>query len=402
MKYAHPLLVTFSLLAVSGCSAASGGPTTLPAMPLSPAAHHRSGSLGPVLTTSDGGQIFGFDIDQNGNDGVLSSWTGTEISVQTFDATTGKITKTLGAKKGKSVKNGDDYVTDGIFAGDVALIDFQKAGIPGQTPTHDMYRVMNPVSGNAFTGSWNPGVKLFNVVQSAENQSTTTSVVYGYQRSGSDLPKLVVTDITQKKSSHVIKLSDSQFALGAEPQLAQDTVDNLAVMATSPSYGAAGGPPPVIATVDLQSKAISEFNGVNCPGLVGCGYANGIAYDSATGIACTTTELDGGVEIYNVAQQTGSHHLMPNGGGQIYAGAYVANDSVHSLFLIAQPFSSTATSGSSVQVYDESGNLVESINGFNFTDAGDYVIPVKIAINPTARTGWVNGPNGDELQQFSY
>ena len=231
MKSAHPLLVTFSLFAISGCSASNGGPTTLPAGAPSTAAHHRSASLGPVLTTSDRGEIFGFDIDQNGNDGVLSSWTGAKISVQTFNATTGKITKTLGVKKGKSVRNGDDYVTDGIFANDVALIDFQKAGIPGQTPTHDKYRVMNPVTANAFAGSWNPGIKLFNIVQNAENQATTTSVVYGYQRLGSDLPKLVVTDLAQKKSSHVIKLSDAQFALGAAPQLAQDTVNNLAVIA---------------------------------------------------------------------------------------------------------------------------------------------------------------------------
>ena len=191
--------------------------------------------------------------------------------------------------------------------------------------------------------------------------------------------------------SKVIALDQDQFSLPTSPQLAEDTVNNLAVLATSPSAGAAGGPPPVIATIDLKSGKVSEFNGVNCPGSVGCGYANGIAYDSATGIACTTTELDGGVEFYNLAQQSGSHKYMPNGGGQIYAGSYVVNDAVNGLFLIAQPFSSTSKSGSSIQVYDETGSLVESINGFNFTDAGDYVIPVRISIDPNARIGWVNG-----------
>ncbi|MGB8151958.1 MAG: hypothetical protein WCE97_12285, partial [Candidatus Cybelea sp.] len=125
------------LLALCACAG-----TTTPAGGVTPATHltavHDGGSLGPVLTASDGGQIFGFDIDSNGNDGVLAA-AGSQISIQTFDETTGKITKTLGAITGKKVGKGDDYVADGIFAGDVGLVDFQKAGIPGQTPTKDMY-----------------------------------------------------------------------------------------------------------------------------------------------------------------------------------------------------------------------------------------------------------------------
>ncbi|HYL27729.1 MAG TPA: hypothetical protein VEW74_07825 [Candidatus Nitrosotalea sp.] len=364
-------------------------------------AHRTAGSLGPVLSTSDGGQIFGFDVDQNGKEGVLASASYTDISVQTFDETTGKISKTFGVKTGKAVQKGDDYVADGIFAGDVALVDFQRAGKPGSTPAKDEYRVMNPVTAEKFTGKWSASIKLFNVLQNAENQSTSTSVVFGYQRIGSDTPKLVVSDIAKNQVSNVIQL-DNQFSLADGPQLAQDTINNLAVMATSPSAGGAGGPPPVIATVNLASGKVTEFNGVNCPGSVGCGFANGIGYDSATGVACTTTELDGGIEFYNVSKQTGFHELLPNGGGQTFAGTYVASDAANKLFLIAQPFSSTSQSGSSVQVYDENGSLVESINGFNFTDAGGLVIPIKIAINPSRRIGWVNGPSVNQLQEFSY
>jgi hypothetical protein len=140
---------------------------------------------------------------------------------------------------------------------------------------------------------------------------------------------------------------------------------------------------------------------VDCPGSVRCGYANGIGYDSATGIACTTTELDGGVEFYNVPKQTGFHQFLP-GAGQFFAGTYVINDPVNQLFLIAQPFSGSSSSGSSVVVFDENGNLVQSINGFNFTDAGGRVIPIRIAINPGLRIGWVNGPTDHQLQEFSY
>jgi len=393
----------FALGSLAACSGA--GQSNLPGNVIASMQRgnmHRNGSLGPVLTTADGSQIFGFDVDRNGNDGVVASISGNEISVQTFDPTTGKITKTVGAKMGRPVAKGDDYVVDGIFDGDVALVDFEKAGIPGQTPAHDHYNLMNPVTRLKLNGRWKPPLNLFHTEQWAVNQSTPTSVVFGYQRKGSDSTSLIVADLTKQTGAKAIALDQNQFSLSMGPQLAQDTANNLAVMATSPSGGAAGGPPPKIATIDLKNGKMVEFGGVSCPGLAGCGSANGIAYDSATGVACTTSELDGGVELYDVAKQTGFRVTMPNGGGQSFAGSYVVNDPVHQLFLIAQQFSSTSPSGSSVQVYDENGDLVESIDGFNFTDAGFLVIPVRIAINPSARTGWVNGPSDNQLQQFSY
>ncbi len=93
----------FALGSLAACGGA--GQSNLPGNVLASmqrGAMHRNGSLGPVLTTADGGQIFGFDVDRNGNDGAVASLSGNEISVQTFDATTGKITKTVGAKMGRS------------------------------------------------------------------------------------------------------------------------------------------------------------------------------------------------------------------------------------------------------------------------------------------------------------
>jgi hypothetical protein len=402
------LAAAAGLAGMTACGGGGSGPVGLPdagnsGLPMRPQHLGRPGpSLGPVLSTSDGGQIFGFDIDQNGSTGVLASDTGLRISVQTFDETSGTITRTFAVRHGRGARKGSDYVADGIFAKGVALIDFQKAGIPGKTPAKDNYRIISPVGKQKFTGTWDPTVKLFNVVQYAVNQSTTTSVVYGYQRVGSDAPELIASNIGRNRATKVIELNPQQFYLGTSPQLAQDTVNDLAVIASSPSGGGAGGPPPLISTVNLKTGQLVQFSGTNCPGLAGCGSANGLAYDSATGIACTTTELDGGVEIYNVAQQTGTHHLMPNGGGQSFAGSYVVNDPIHKLFLIAQTFSSTAPSGSSVQVFDESGNLVESINGLDFTNAGFLAIPVRIAINPSKRIAWVNAAKVNQLQQFSY
>src|SRR5439155_1554260 len=102
--------------------------------------------------------------------------------------------------------------------------------------------------------------------------------------------------------------------------------------------------------------------------------------------------IDVSVEFYNLATQTGFSQPLPGATQQFFSGADVEFDSVNNLFLVAQPNSSTASSGSSIHVYDVSGNLIESINGLNFSNAFN-VIPAHIALNPGNRTGFVDGPD---------
>ena len=112
-----------------------------------------------------------------------------------------------------------------------------------------------------------------------------------------------------------------------------------------------------IATVDLTDGTVTSFSGL------GFGYVNGIAVDPDTGIACTATEIDFSVEFYDLAAQTGIIRRLPGAVSQAQSGAQVQFDPVNKLFLVQQPMSSTAPSGSSIQVYDEQGNFIESING---------------------------------------
>jgi hypothetical protein len=403
-SYSRMLLATsLPVLLLTACNG-GGGPSISPAGGPRGAGIAELGRTGPgkIVTTKDGGQIFGFDVNQKGTDGVLASSrtvgsNSYKVSVETFDTQTGKITKSFANYTGSR----NSYLVDGIFANDVALVTHfvvPKKSIYARRH----YDVMNPVTAEKFTGKWTPPVRDIDVQENAENQTTTTSVVLAIELKNQDVPDLFVSNIAANTFSNVIHLNPDQFSLGNGPQLSQDTVNNLAVMAVSPDGGAAGGPPPNIITIDLKTSHMKQFSGANCPGSVGCGSANGIAYDSKTGIACTTTELDGGVEFYNVAQQTGFREQLPNA-GQFNAGAYVANDPVHKLFLIAQPQTSTGPSNtSSVQVYDEQGNFIESINGLNFTFNFYQVIGVRIALNPSKRQGWVNGPTVQQLQEFTY
>lgn len=197
----------------------------------------------------------------------------------------------------------------------------------------------------------------------------------------------------------LINLDPNTFSVG-QAQLAQDTATNRAVLASS--GGARGGPPPLNTEIDLSTGRIAaQWNGLN-NGLFGAGFVNGLAVDSRTGIACTTTELNAQVEFYDLAKQTGIAVQLPGTGDadQLNSGAAVASDPRHGLFLVADPVFAP-TGGSAIVVYDEQGNLVESITGFNFSNLY-RVVPIRVAVNPKLRIGWVDGPGIDQIQQFFY
>jgi hypothetical protein len=108
------------------------------------------------------------------------------------------------------------------------------------------------------------------------------------------------------------------------------------------------------------------------------------------------------VEFYNLKKKKGFAVVLPGATGQLQSGTDVQFDPVNKLFLVAQSVSSTGP-GSSIQVFDTKGNLVESLDGFNFSNASS-VIRTHIAINPSNRTGYVDGPEdgGTSIQSFTY
>lgn len=108
------------------------------------------------------------------------------------------------------------------------------------------------------------------------------------------------------------------------------------------------------------------------------------------------------MEFYDLNTQTGFAVVLPGASGQLQSGSDVEFDPVNKLFFVAQSVSSTGT-GSSIQVYDIKGNLVESLNGFNFSNASNVVF-THIALNPSNRSGYVDGPSSGvtDIQSFTY
>lgn len=360
---------------------------------------------GKVLNTKNGVEIYGFDINQNGSDGVLASagYQGNTfvVSVETFDQDTGRITRSFAREN--SARN--SYSLDGIFNGDVGLITHYI--IPsGKISARRVYDVMNPVTANKFTGLWTPPVKDIDIQLAAENQSSSTSAILAIELKNHDQPDLIISDIGTNTISNVISLDPDSFGGANGPQLGAYTAANEAVMAESPDGGAVGGSAPLMWLFDMKTGKSSSFAGYN-NGTFHAGYVNGLATDPNTGVTATDTELNAQVEFYDMATRTGITAIqLPCTGDtdQLYSGATIAVDSVNKLFLVTEPNNACNNgAGSAIIVYDESGNYVETIDGFQFP-AGVVLFPPP-ALNPNKRMGWVfGGPDGSvsQLQQFFY
>ncbi|MEO8790601.1 MAG: hypothetical protein ABI431_10055 [Candidatus Tumulicola sp.] len=343
--------------------------------------------LGAVLT-SKGGQIFGFDINSTGNDGILS----TATSIESFDQDSGAITGSFP----KRVPHGTTYSIAGITTGDVALA-IRYIPIKSSIYARRAYNTIAPPTQQKFTGTWTPPLKDIQVELVAPNQTAASTALYSIELKKNDVPDLIVSNVAKNTFSKVVHLDPNFFSLGNGPQLAQDTKTNQAVFALSPDYGRVGGDPPLNVLFDMKTGKETQFNGLN-NGYFHAGSVNGAAVDSNTGIFATDTELNAQVEFYNLAKKTGTFAQLPCTGdtSQLDSGSGIASDSTNGLFIVTEQYNACG-SGSAIVVYDEQGTMVETITGFTFY-AGE---PAPV-INPSKRMGWVFGPSFNQLQQFFY
>jgi hypothetical protein len=355
-----------------------------------------AGAGDTIVHSKFGGQILGFDIDQNGTEGLLSEYrdlsSGNVLAaVETFDQTTGSILKVVAETMTK-----DDFVTLGVVGSSVGLVEHEH--VQGILQVKRTFNTLNSLSSNVITGFWTPPIGTSHLIEPtgvSRNQGEPQVAVFAIDNSGSFIPWVFSSNVAANTFGPVVKITDSTNFGSVPPPIAFDPKADQAVLGGGPGcFGCL----PVIGLVDLAHGTFTEFTGT------GFGFINGLAVDPADGIACTTTEDDAGVEFYDLAAQTGFSVELPGSGGlQFYSGADVEYDPMHKVFLVAQPNSSSASSGSSIYVYDINGNLQETINGFSFSNTFN-VVPAHIALHPSLRTGYVDGPsaNVNQLQSFTY
>jgi len=399
-----PCCCALACVLVAASPALRADPRSGPADSRAPSARAISGTSQPsplpgfqphIVHSQFGGQIFGFDIDQQGVEGVLSEAQTLDdgsvlTAVETFNQLTGAIISVIA----KTTSDADDYLTLGVVGQHVGLVEFEhEVSFLHLVRT---YSFLDPLSANRFTGHWTPPIDRDHIIESvSRNQGLSLAAVYAYDNSENFRPQVFETDVATNTFGPLITMTDGSFQTGLVPKVAYNPATNKALLGIQ----TAGNPfvGPTFALVDLQGGQTTIFRGV------GLGDVNGLAIDPVTNIACSTTEIDFGVQFYDLATLTGFSEPLPGANSQFNNGADVAVDSLHGLFLVAQPNSSTDPGTSSIHVYDEQGNLIESLNGFHFSNTFN-VIPMHIALHPTMRFGYVDGPDDGvrEIQSFAY
>ena len=355
--------------------------------PAAPAQSIPTASGTVFVKTALGGTIFGYDVDQNGTEGVLSeallvAGGKVNIATETFDQTTGKIVKIVE----EQTNTGNNFVTFGVYGNSVGLFEVEL--VKGLFVNQRLYATINPLSSNKVSGKWTPPLTEDQlIIGLAPSQGSPNTAVLASDNFGALLFESNVADNT---FGPVITLASGVFGLANSPAPAIDTLTNQVLVA-----GGSGAflTHPTLALVDLATQNVNQFEGL------GFGFVNGIAIDSADGIAVTATEDDFSLEYYNLATKTAFKVKLLNATDQSQSGGYVAFDPINKLFLVGQTFSSVAPTGSSILVYDTQGNFVEAVNGLSLpaTPGGN------IAINPSKRLGFVLvTPELAELQSFTY
>ena len=351
------------------------------------------GAGGPgevVVHTALGGFILGYDVDPGGTEGLLSEALTREdgrhdIAVEAFDQRTGEIVAVL--RQEDDSRNG--FATLGIF-GHAGLTEFEHA----RTLFVDRrrYLLSDPVDANRFTGEWTPpfdGPEDI-IAQAVASPGSGTALFLGFRNTAADFHSYLFTsDVGANTFGPVIRLEDKVFDWNLSPVAAFDAGAGRAVVGGS--FGCYRCPIE-IGLVDLASGAQSRFRGL------GTGFVNGIAVDPRTHVVATTSEDDFSVEFYDLANDTRRRVRLPGATSQAQSGGAVAVDALHGLFLVGQEFSSTAPSGSSIHVFDEHGDLVESLDGFSLPAS-----PATMALDPARRRGYVIvTPALTTLQSFTY
>jgi len=386
------MLKSFKILHSNSCVAVAALACLLPVSAIAQIVIERPAN--PVIVQSKfGGQIFGFDIDQNGTEGILSEALNLSngnvlAAVETFDQKTGKILKVIA-----QTQTQDDFVTLGVVGASVGLVEYEH--VVSLFNVKRYFGIADPLGGNKPTGRWTPPIGTQHLInQVSRNQGTTNNAVFAIDISSNFIPYVFSSNIAANTFGPIVQITDSANFGSVPPPIAYNSVTNQAILG--------GGPGcfnciPVLGIADLTNGTFTEETGF------GFGFINGIAVDSEDNIACTTTEDDAQVEFIDLDRHLATFVVLPNSGRQqFFSGADVAYDALHKVFLVAQP-NSSVSSGSTIYVYDIKGNLRETLNGFSFSNTFN-VIPAHIALHPSARAGFVDGPsaNVNQLQGFTY
>src|SRR5271165_173745 len=188
---------------------------------------------GKVITVQDkfGGQIFGYDVDRNGSEGMLSEilllQDGNLLNAtETFDQKTGKIIKVVH----KKTETQDNLITLGVVGSHIGLEEVEHV----KTIFVDKltFNTINPLDGNKLTAPWTPPIdgKTQGLEDVEANQGTPNVAVMAEPYSCC-ARYVFSSDVGANTFGKKIFLSGDIFNQSVPPLLAFDSKTNQAVLA---------------------------------------------------------------------------------------------------------------------------------------------------------------------------
>jgi hypothetical protein len=349
------------------------------------------------VLAADGGAINeGWGINANGLDGYITSNQVTASgealgSVEVFDQANMGIAGTTDSGLGSGYSTGGW----GAWGGDVGLVGIQKSD-----GTFN-YNLLNPISAGALGAVWNPPFpSSYYLMEGALNNVSSTGafLVTDVAAPTAHRFRVFTSDLSANTFSQAFDISApiATFGFPIIGGMAHDGTLNTALVAFSDAAGSDSCAAPTIVNVDLAGGATTTFAGV------GAGSSNGVAIDAQSHKAGVLTSCDGGLGIYDLKSGTGTEAMLPAFG---YTSLSPVADEKHGLFLAMQfvgpDFVTNNNALSQLDVLDEQGNLVKTVEAFN--TSGFYWIGTHyLQVNPNRRTLYFPGPNQQELEPFSY
>ena len=221
------------------------------------------GAGSTLVHSKFGGQIFGFDIDQNGTEGVLTEAkdiAGGKVlaAVETFDQASGKILNVV-----SKIASKDDFLTLGVVGTSVGFVE--REHVQNIFVSKRIYEELNPLDLNKFTGKWTPPLVADDIILGvSRNQGSPNTAILAFHNDGKTFTSFVFTsNVGANTFEPLVTLTDTVFGFDNGPQVAYDSLTNQIVVASSD--GAVGGPPPKLALVDATTGTVTEFTGIPGP-----------------------------------------------------------------------------------------------------------------------------------------
>ncbi|HKE47882.1 MAG TPA: hypothetical protein VKB52_07440, partial [Rhodanobacteraceae bacterium] len=206
-----------------------------------------------------GGRIFGFDIDQNGNEGILSEAVlqGNTVvtAAETFNQRTGEIIRILAQVESEA----DDFLTLGVVGHHIGLVEFEHE--VSFLHIERTYPYLDPLSTNHFNGRWVPPISDHHIIEGvSRTQDSETVAIYAYDNSENFQPQVFSSNFANGTFGTPIVLDEPSFQTGLIPKLAYNDRTKMALLGIQ----AGGNPfiPPVFAQVNLETGATTYVSGV--------------------------------------------------------------------------------------------------------------------------------------------